>query len=122
MSIIMAKKGVIFDEDVKQTLVNTKMQIRAICNPVRQQIIQMIYDAGKGGIIVSDIYAKLKLEQSITSMHLKTLRQAKMVEFIRKGKFIFYTVNVHRLGVTIKYADEISAGVTHIVSPKKKKK
>lgn len=65
--------------------------IRAIAHPVRLSIIKFI--AEKGSTNVNRIYNSLKLEQSITSQHLRILRSAELVETNREGKFIFYKVN-----------------------------
>lgn len=51
----------------------------------------------KKKVTVTEIYVKLRLEQSVASQHLAILRRAGIVSTIREGKFIFYTVDYARL-------------------------
>ena len=46
---------------------------------------------------VTEIYVKLRLEQSVASQHLAILRRSNIVKTTREGKFIWYTVNHDRL-------------------------
>ena len=46
---------------------------------------------------VTDIYIKLRLEQSVASQHLAILRRAGVVITERQGKFIYYSINKDRL-------------------------
>jgi DNA-binding transcriptional ArsR family regulator len=46
---------------------------------------------------VTEIYVKLRLEQSVASQHLAILRRSNIVKTTREGKFIWYTVNHERL-------------------------
>ena len=80
--------------DVAQ-LKKAALVIRAVNHKLRLQILKLIH--AKQQIIVSDIYSKLKLEQSVTSQHLAILRQAGFVTTEREGKRIFYSVNYQRL-------------------------
>ena len=47
---------------------------------------------------VTDIYIKLRLEQSVASQHLAILRRAGIVATDRQGKFIFYSLDKDRVG------------------------
>ena len=60
-------------------------------------------------ITVTEIYVRLKLEQSVASQHLAILRKAGIVTTQRDGKFIFYIINHKRI-------DEISAFVNELVA------
>jgi DNA-binding transcriptional ArsR family regulator len=51
----------------------------------------------KPGIIVTEIYAKLRLEQSVASQHLGILRKAGIVNTQREGKMIRYSLNKERI-------------------------
>jgi len=53
-------------------------------------------------INVNKIYSSLKLEQSITSQHLRILRQADLVETERRGKFIHYRLRYDKIENTVK--------------------
>lgn len=69
--------------------------LRAINHKLRQQIVKTIYEHRR--ISVTDLYVRLRLEQSVASQHLAILRRADIVSTIREGKFIFYTVNQDRI-------------------------
>ncbi|MBA2423457.1 MAG: helix-turn-helix transcriptional regulator [Chitinophagales bacterium] len=78
-------------------------RIKALAHPLRLSILAFIDKHGE--INVNKIYRALKLEQSITSQHLKILRNAELVKFRRDGKKIFYSVyysNIKQLMATIK--------------------
>lgn len=69
--------------------------LRALNHKLRQQMIKFISEHDK--ITVTEIYVKLKLEQSVASQHLAILRLAGIVLAKREGKFIYYTLNRKRL-------------------------
>lgn len=69
--------------------------MRAVAHPLRLRIIRFIDKNRK--INVNKIYNKLKLEQSITSQHLRILRDADLVIAERDGKFIYYSINYDRM-------------------------
>ena len=52
-----------------------------------------------------EIYNSMKLEQSITSQHLKILRSTEIVITERDGKFIHYSVNYSKLTSVLKAVD-----------------
>lgn len=69
--------------------------LRAINHELRYKILKLI-DENKG-IYVTQIYKKLKIEQSVTSQHLAILRRAGIVKTTRDGKTIYYTPNYARI-------------------------
>ena len=69
--------------------------LRAINHKLRQQIVKLIHESGK--LTVTEIYIKLRLEQSVASQHLAILRKAGFVTTIRDGKFIYYSVDYKQL-------------------------
>jgi DNA-binding transcriptional ArsR family regulator len=69
--------------------------LRAINHPLRQQMLRLTHQQGR--ITVTELYSKLRLEQSVASQHLAILRRAGYVLTERQGKFVFYTVNYQRL-------------------------
>ena len=69
--------------------------LRAVNHKLRQQILFLLHREKKLG--VTDIYQKLRLDQSVASQHLAVLRQAGFVTTERRGKQIFYSVNYSRL-------------------------
>jgi DNA-binding transcriptional ArsR family regulator len=85
-------------EDLKIDLLPLKkaaLVLRAINHKLRLQILKLINQHGK--LTVTEIYVKLRLEQSVASQHLAILRRAGYVATERDGKFIFYSVNHERL-------------------------
>lgn len=69
--------------------------LRAFNHKLRQQILKMIDESGK--MTVTELYVKLRLEQSVASQHLAILRKAGFVKTDRDGKFIYYSVNINRM-------------------------
>lgn len=89
----------------KVNIDNDKLQLsseilRAIAHPLRLQILEFIDQNKK--INVNKIYNTLKLEQSITSQHLRILRDTEILETKRTGKYIFYNLNYPRIENTVK--------------------
>ncbi len=64
--------------------------LRALCHPLRLKILEFIDQ--NDNISVNTIYNTLKLEQSITSQHLRIMRNAGIVSTRREGKFIYYQI------------------------------
>jgi ArsR family transcriptional regulator len=90
----MKKTKVTFDVEKLEYSVELA---RALAHPLRMKILEFIDQ--KGSINVNKIYNTLKLEQSITSQHLRILRNAEVVSASREGKMVIYQINypiVHR--------------------------
>ena len=81
--------------------------LRALNHKLRQQLIKLIEEEKK--ITVTEIYVRLRLEQSVASQHLAILRKAGVVSTQRDGKFIFYIINHKRI-------DEVSDFVNELVA------
>ncbi len=77
--------------------------LRALAHPLRMKILEFI-DKHKT-INVNKIYNTLKLEQSITSQHLRILRLADIVQTSREGKFIHYNINYPKVAHVVKAVD-----------------
>lgn len=73
--------------------------LRALAHPLRLKILEFIDN--NDTINVNKIYNTLKLEQSITSQHLKILRLAGLVITTREGKFIHYSINYDKMENTV---------------------
>ena len=69
--------------------------MRALVHPLRLRIISYIDQHENTN--VNKIYHALKLEQSITSQHLKILRDADLVRTERNGKYIHYSLNYAKI-------------------------
>lgn len=86
-------------EPLKVDFLQTKkaaLILRSVNHKLRQQMIKLLDESGK--MTVTEMYVKLRLEQSVASQHLAILRRAGIVATTREGKFIFYAVNYTRLG------------------------
>ncbi|MEY2904955.1 MAG: hypothetical protein RJA52_971 [Bacteroidota bacterium] len=92
----MRKAKVSLNQD--QLTVSSEI-LRAVAHPLRMKILEFIDD--HGNINVNKIYNNLDLEQSITSQHLKILRNAGLVITEREGKFIHYKIDYSKLGNTV---------------------
>lgn len=79
--------------------------LRALNHKLRQLILQTIDEHKR--ITVTEIYVKLRLEQSVASQHLAILRKAEIVSTVREGKFIFYTINEDRIADINKFVKEL---------------
>lgn len=81
------------------------MILRAINHKLRQQIVQIIHQAGS--ITVTQLYVKLRIEQSVASQHLAILRKAGFVKTDREGKFIHYRINYSRITEVESFVKEL---------------
>ena len=86
-------------------LKKSSLILRAINHKLRLQILKLIQSEEK--ISVTEIYVKLRLEQSVVSQHLAILRRAGFVTTTRDGKFIYYNINYSRLEYVVKIVDEL---------------
>lgn len=105
---MIMEKAVSAKDDLKIEAILLKkaaLVFRAVNHKLRQQIIRFINQNGK--ITVTQIYVKLRLEQSVASQHLAILRKAGFVITERDGKFIYYSVNQNRLAEVHKIAQEL---------------
>lgn len=81
--------------------------LRALNHKLRQQILTLIETEKK--ITVTEIYVRMRLEQSVASQHLAILRKAGIVATQRDGKFIYYTVNFKRIGEITEVVEDLVA-------------
>lgn len=75
----------------KQEIKRAALVLRATNHPLRQKMLEFLEQQGQK--TVTEIYAHLKLEQSVASQHLAILRRAGIVSTTREGKYIFYSPN-----------------------------
>lgn len=96
------------DNNLKLDLLELKKAaviLRALNHKLRQQMIKVIDEHGK--ITVTDLYIKLRLEQSVASQHLAILRKAGFVTTSREGKYIYYSLNISRLEDIMRYTSQL---------------
>src|SRR5690606_37244348 len=80
--------------------------LRAVNHKLRQRIIDLLEEGES--MTVTDIYIKLRLEQSVASQHLVILRRAGVVRTDRQGKFIYYSLDKSRLAQISKLVEELA--------------
>ena len=81
--------------------------LRAVNHKLRQRIIDLLEENDK--MTVTDIYVKLRLEQSVASQHLAILRRAGVVATDRQGKFIYYGLDRNRLHQISEVIEQLAA-------------
>ena len=81
--------------------------LRAMNHNLRQEIMKLI--DGDGKMTVTEIYVKLRLEQSVVSQHLAVLRRSNIVETKREGKFIYYAINYDRVAEINRFVEAFIA-------------
>lgn len=81
--------------------------LRAVNHKLRQRIIDLLEE--HGSMTVTDIYIKLRLEQSVASQHLAILRRAGVVITDRQGKFINYSLDKDRLAQISRLVEDLAA-------------
>ena len=80
--------------------------LRAVNHKLRQRIIDLLEESES--MTVTDIYIKLRLEQSVASQHLAILRRAGVVTTTRNGKFIYYSLDQSRLQQIARLVEELA--------------
>jgi len=73
---------------------------------VRQKMLKVIEENKSIG--VTDLYVKLRLEQSVASQHLAILRLAHIVKTKRDGKNIHYSLNHDRIETIAKLVETMN--------------
>jgi len=81
--------------------------LRAVNHKLRQNIIDLLEEHGR--MTVTDIYIKLRLEQSVASQHLAILRRSGVVKTDREGKFIYYSLDKARLSQISRLVEELAS-------------
>ena len=73
----------------------TELIFRALNHKLRQQILMLLLEHKQ--LTVTELFTHLKLEQSVASQHLATLRRTGFVVTKKEGKFVWYMLNPERL-------------------------
>ena len=104
---VTLKKG---NEDIQLDYAELRkavLVLRAVNHHLRKRIIDLLKENEK--MTVTDIYIKLRLEQSVASQHLAILRRAGVTVTERQGKFIFYSLNKERLSQISRLVEELAS-------------
>lgn len=80
--------------------------LRAVNHKLRQRMIDLLEENQR--MTVTDIYIKLRLEQSVASQHLAILRKAGVVQTDRQGKYIYYFLDQERLSQISRLVEELA--------------
>jgi DNA-binding transcriptional ArsR family regulator len=81
------------------------MVLRALSHTLRRQMLITIHENKR--LTVTQLYVKLRIEQSVASQHLTILRKAGIVSTERVGKHIFYTINSSRIEEVNRFANNL---------------
>jgi DNA-binding transcriptional ArsR family regulator len=76
--------------------------LREFNHNIRKKIVTLLLNKP---YIVTDIYLKLKIEQSVASQHLAALRNIKILLSRREGKYVNYSVDSDKLRKLLNYSD-----------------
>ena len=107
-TMILSKNGSAKDQ-IKldfHTLKKGVLVLRAINHKLRQSMIDLLEKNKR--LTVTEIYVKLRLEQSVASQHLAILRRAGVVKTERDGKFIYYSLNKERIAEIVDLVEELA--------------
>ena len=88
------------------TLKRAVLTLRAVNHPLRKEIMSLI--EGKEKMTVTEIYIRLRIEQSVASQHLAILRKADVLNTERDGKFINYSINHTRMQEIAKLVEQLA--------------
>jgi len=105
--MVVLKKG---QQDILLDYVELRkaaLVLRAVNHKLRQRIIDLLEENQR--MTVTDIYVKMRLEQSVASQHLAILRKAGVVQTERDGKFIFYSLDTSRISQISELVEELAA-------------
>lgn len=88
------------------TLRKAVLVLRAVNHKLRQSIIQLLVESKR--LTVTEIYVKLRLEQSVASQHLAILRRSGVVVTERGGKFIYYSISHERIAEIAQLVEDLT--------------
>lgn len=103
---VVLKKG---QKDVQldyAELRKAALVLRAVNHKLRQRMIDLLEENKQ--MTVTDLYIKLRLEQSVASQHLAILRKAGVVQTDRQGKYIYYSLDNERLTQISRLVEELA--------------
>lgn len=83
-------------------------KLRALNHPVRLKIIEYLNDRKFSS--VGSIQFFIREEQSVTSQHLRILRDNNIVECEQEGKYIIYNINMNEMFRILPMIKELAEG------------
>ena len=78
--------------------------LKALSDPIRRDILNMLK---KGPLSAGEIAAKFSVTDASISRHLSVLKEADLIRDERKGKFIYYEINVSVLEETLLWISDL---------------
>lgn len=82
-----------------------KLLLLALAHPHKRKIIDILMH--KPSITVGELEALLDLEQAVVSQHLAVLRRYHILQSQKKGKQVFYALNIEKLKAIIQQIETI---------------
>lgn len=76
--------------------------LAALADPTRLQIVELLAGSNEP-VCVCEIVCHFELGQPTISHHLKALREARLVEWEKRGLWVYYSLNRARLGEVASY-------------------
>jgi DNA-binding transcriptional ArsR family regulator len=89
-----------------ENLRSAVLVLRAINHELRRSVISLLEEEER--MTVTQMYIKLRIEQSVASQHLAILRKAGIVQPFREGKFIYYSLDKERLAQIAQLVADLS--------------
>ncbi|TNE80481.1 MAG: ArsR family transcriptional regulator [Bacteroidetes bacterium] len=68
--------------------------LKALNDPIRREILEMLK---KGDLTAGEISSAFEVSKPTISHHLDLLRQAELVVSIKKGQYVYYSLNASML-------------------------
>ncbi len=69
---------------------------KALSDPTRLRLVKLLGEGG-GALCVNALACRLEVTQSAVSQHLRVLRQARLVRGVRRGPFVYYSLDRDKL-------------------------
>lgn len=66
--------------------------LKAISSEIRYKILQLLMEK-EGGMYVRDILKKVKIDSTLLSHHLKTMKAGSVLNSTRHGKSVLYKID-----------------------------
>ncbi len=106
---MLSKSGSLKEDIVikYETLKKAVLVLRALNHKLRQRMVLLLEEHSR--LTVTEIYVKLRLEQSVASQHLAILRKANIMKTERQGKYIYYSLNKERISEIAELVEDLAA-------------
>lgn len=91
-------KTALYESNGKLNMKKIEMQVnglKVIAHPMRYAIMLLLLK--NKSMNVTEIYEQLKIDQAVTSNHLKVMKYSDILCSKRNGENIFYSINFKRL-------------------------